>query len=546
MTEGKSPALFVTTIYSCTKNGLFLLLIGAILFSQALTSYSAQPTAPSSSSPPAPQEPEINFLLRDQFFFSPDLKLKFNTYETDGFLFLKESRSDLNSEYSIITGFDNNLLETQALKDVKTVEEAKALIKRSAKLTTYMDVSIKTLSLPLPDGAVSEQFWVGQKSFPSMEKAKASIVAMKTAIETNGGNFDRALALIDEFAPAEPKEKTPEEIKADFKREEDFAIKVMDWLDVGEKLYGPFHARLSPYGEPILWQSFGETSFRFSNLEKDEYYSQVFYWTNRLVLKGIWGPWGTTFDPFVEATPALESNGIDYKSNLQLTAGIEWYPLIRSAALQNFRLGGIPLSNFIRNYRIFAQYMLRENLKNEITGSKSHDFRTGIDIFYEWGLDLELLGQKPYKRRFIDYVHDYVWGEYFGTYHYEHTNFSGIRAYDSFLMNSSLILGLDWPSIPLPANPVNDHLYVMPYMRFEHVSNANHPLHYQNQYFVAAGVRMMPFRSFQFSNNEWLFKTKLFFEYVGVGGIAWPSANTPPDTPDRDLRFGVAFSYKRF
>ncbi|MBI4388463.1 MAG: hypothetical protein HY582_05420, partial [Candidatus Omnitrophica bacterium] len=371
-------------------------------------------------------------------------------------------------------------------------------------------------------------------------------VSTKTAIEGNGGDFKRAIDLIDEFAPAEPKAETPQEAKARFEREEDFAIKVMDWLDVGEKLYGPFHTRDSPWGERILWQSFGESSFRFTNLERDEYLAQVGYWTNRLVLKGIWGPWGTTFDPYVEVTPTLESNGPDYKSNLQLIGGIEWYPFIRSATLQNYRPWGIPLLNFARNYRLFAQYMERENIKDEITGSKSTDFRAGVDIFYEWGLDLPTLGNHPIRKRISDYVHDFIWGEYYGTYHFEHTNFSSIKNYSSFILNSSIVLGVDWPTIPLPPNPVNDSLHFMPYVRFEHVSNPNHPLHYQNQYFTAAGLRLMPFRSYQFSENEWLFKTKIFFEYVGIGGVIWPSANTPVDTSNRDLRFGINISYKRY
>ncbi len=493
-----------------------------------------------------PKDPQINFLLRDTFYLPPLLKLKYNTYESNGLLLIKESRPDLNSDYAAVTGFDNSILETQALKNVHTPEDAQALFSRSSKTSNFMGVTIKELSIEATDGVVVPYHWIGEKSFPSKELAEANIVSVKTAIESGGGNFERAIKLIDEFAPSAPKAPSAEEARANFEREEKFAVKVMDYLDIGEKLYGPLHTPTSPYGEPILWQSFGETSFRFTNLEHDEYYAQVGFWTNRFVFKGLRWLFDTTLDPYVEVTPVLESNGVDFKSHMKLIGGIEWYPLIRNAALQNYRPWGIPFFDFARNYRLFVQYMFRENLKDEITGSKDTDLWAGADIFYEWGLALPPLGAKPVRSGLSDYVHDFVWGEYFGTYHFELTDFSSIEMYQSWILNSSVTLGIKWPAISLPHNGVNDELTFMPYLRFEHVTNPNHPLFYQNYYFAAAGLRLMPFRSYQFSENEWLYKTKLFVEYIGLGSTLRPSANTPPDTPSRDLRFGIAFSYRRF
>ena len=433
------------------------------------------------------------------------------------------------------------------MKDADTIDKVKTFVKENAKMANFMGVTIKTLPIPTREGQAVLRYWIGQKSFRSKDLAQASIVSVKTAIESQGGSFDRALKLIDEFAPTEPKAMTREEIIANYEREEKLAVQMIDWLGVGEKLWGPLHTPTSPYGESLLWQSFGETSFRFTNLEHDEYYAQVGYWTNRFVLKGIQGPFETTFDPYFEMTPTLETNGVNYKSNMDLSAGIEWYPFMRNASLQNYGPYGIAFLNFVRNYRLYVQYMFRENLKDEITGSKDVDLRAGAAIFYEWGIDLPMLGTKPpAHRRIIDYVTDYVWGEYFGTYHYEQTDFSSIKNYSSWILNTSLILGIKWPSIPLPPNRFNDSLDLMPYLRFEHVTNPNHPLFYQNQYFLAAGIRWMPFRTYEYSENEWLFKTRLFFEYVGIGGTWWPSANTPTDTPNHDFRFGIGFSHRRF
>lgn len=528
----KKPTIFFIIAFFCT-----------LVLTQSISAQVAVQEAPKD----LPKEPAANFFLRDSFFLSPELKRKFATYESNDFILIRDMRPDLDSEFALITGFDAFVVETRALKDAKKIEDVNAFLKKSVKSQSFMGVRIKELAIPGKDGTAVPCYWVGQRCFATRDLAQASIVASKTAIEFGGGDFGRAVQLIGEFAPEEPMSVTPAERKANFEREEDFAIKVMDWLDVGEKLYGPIHTKGYPWGEAILWQSFGEGSFRFTNLERDEYNALTAYWTNRLVLKGIWGPWGTTFDPYFEFTPSMESNGPNYKSNIQYIAGIEWYPLIRSTVLQNYRPWGIPIVNFIRNYRLFVQYMERENIKDEITGSKDTDLRAGVDVFYEWGFDLPPLGQIPAKRtKLSQYLYDFIWGEYYGTYHYEETNFSSIENYDSFVLNSSLILGLDWPQIPLPANPVNDTLFIMPYVRFEHVNNPNHPLYYQNRYTVSGGIRLMPFRSYQFSENEWLFKTKLYAEYVGIGGSVSHTANTPVDASNHDVRFGIAFSHNRF
>jgi len=493
------------------------------------------------------KEPAINFILRDTFYFSPDLKIKYNTYESDGFLLIKEKRPDMNSKFSIVSGFDGAVLESLAMKNVNTIEEAHIYLKKNAKVTRFMNVMIKDLPLPKKDSALATHYWIGEKSYPSIELAQASIVAAKTAVETRGGDFERAIKLSEEFSPMEPKVTTEEEVASNYQQEEKLAIKAMDWLHVGDKLWGPLNTPGYPYGEPVLWQSFGESSFRFTNLSHQEYNSQVSFWVNRIVLKGIRAPFGTTLDPYLEVTPSLETNGLNFPSNLVLTGGIEWYPLIRNVWLQNYRgIGDVPWLDFVRGYRFYIQYMHEENLKDEIVGTKDYDVRAGIDIFKEWGLELPKLGSKPIHNKFMDYVNDYVWGEYYGSYHYEATDLSPLKDFNSFIVSNSLALGVKWPSIPLPHNSVNNEFLLMPYLRFEEATNMNHPLSYQNYYFVAAGLRWMPFRSYEYMDNEWLFKCKIFFEYIGMGGVFRPSANTAIDTPIRDYRIGINFSHRRF
>jgi hypothetical protein len=148
---------------------------------------------------------------------------------------------------------------------------------------------------------------------------------------------------------------------------------------------------------------------------------------------------------------------------------------------------------------------------------------------------------------FSDYIRQYVWGEYFGNYYVSKTNFSSEKSFNAFIANSTVTLGIKLPGIPLPHNYINDELVFMPYMRFEHVNNASFSFWYQNQYFVAAGLRIMPFRAYRWKENEWLSKTAIFGEFVGVGGTQRVKQDgNPPLVPTYDLRFGVKFSSRRF
>src|SRR3989338_3222280 len=319
---------------------------------------------------------------------------------------------------------------------------------------------------------------------------------------------------------------------ARYLREEELALKVLDWLDIGEEPFGIF--QVVPPGEKILWQSFGETSYRFTNLDSPNYDSQVGYWTNRIVFRGIRFIGEPTVDPFVEVTAALESNGKNFPSHLDLIAGLEYRPFQRIAYFENFNVDGLQLLKFMRGYRLFIQYMERRNLTDEITGSRDIDLWFGAGIFYEWGLDLKEPWAKKHRERVSDWIREFVWGEYYGSYRYERSDFAAIDEFNSWVWNSSLILGLKWPSIQLPKNPVNDELLLMPYLRFEHVTNPRRTsLGYQNRLFVVGGIRWMPFRSYQFQNNEWLFLTKIFAEYVGIGAVQHPGS-VSGNVPQRD------------
>ena len=242
----------------------------------------------------------------------------------------------------------------------------------------------------------------------------------------------------------------------------------------------------------------------------------------------------------------MESQGANFPKHLDLIAGLEYRPFGRVDFLENFNVQGLYLLKFARNFRFFVEYLERKNLSDEITGSPDTDLWFGTDIFYEWGIDLPLPWVVPKRTNVVDYIHDFVWGEYYGSYRYERTDFSTIDSFDSWVLNSSFTLGIKWPNVPLPQNPINDQLTLMPYIRLEQITVPRRThLDYDNRIFLAAGLRWMPFRNYQFEHNEWLFKTKLFAEYVGIGGIFHPT-DAHADVPDRDWRVGVNVSFKRY
>lgn len=370
--------------------------------------------------PSTPEDAPVNLLFRDQFYLAPSQKVYFNTFAADDFLVIEQPSPEWNSNIALVSGFGPRALRTRVLRDIQSVEQAKEWIQKQKKTTSFEGVSISELPLKLANGQTEEVYWVGHRGFRSFDEAAAEVAMMKSIIETQGGDFNQALLLSEEFM--EPGQVTPSEaarVRSQTEKEEEIALRWLDHLEIGEKLYGPFQGTSA--GEQILYQSFGETTFRTTNLAERRFNSQVGFWTNRLVFKGLWFPINTV-DPFVEITGALESSPNDGGSQLDTVAGLEWRPLARSAALENFRPGGIPYLKWIKNYRFYVEYLDRRNLKDEIANIHDEDFRFGVDIFYEWGVEAPSLGEKG-GRGFSGFLRDYVWGEYFGNYGWRKTNF---------------------------------------------------------------------------------------------------------------------------
>jgi len=503
-----------------------------------------QPSFEVRSAPPiaVPVKPAAN-LFAEEFFAPASQKLDYKISEVRGFPIFKNHSRDQNSEYSIVTDFGGGAVKSRALSGLKDVKAIDDYIKQNLKTANFEGVEVRQLPVPGISGQSTELYWVGNRAFTSSQAAMSAIVSNKTAVESRGGNFAESVKSAPVYIPEIEK---PVEVKtpAQFQKEEELILKFTDQLGIGERMYGVLQG--TPCGTAITWQSFGETSWRMTNLAANHYDTQVGYWTNRLVFSGIRFPLHN-IDPFIESTISMDSTGTPFSNNLQLYAGLEWRPLARNPWLLNFQpFGGIPILEWMRNYRFYIKYGNQYNIKEDITNSRDNDLIWGLQCFYEWGTELPPLDEgKPEK--FSDYIRQYVWGEYFGNYFVSKTGFSSEKSFNALIANSTVIMGIKLPGIPLPHNYINDELVFMPYMRFEHTNNAEYSFWYQNQYYVAAGLRIMPFRTYRWKENEWLSKTAIFGEWCGVGGAQRVKQDGEvPLIPNYDLRFGVKFSSRRF
>ncbi|MFH0984670.1 MAG: hypothetical protein V1882_03945 [Candidatus Omnitrophota bacterium] len=536
-------AIFLSTAFSSfaqeTTPVIEIKPVVAPVKKEAVSVLEAAKKSPKSS---VPVKPASN-PFAERFFASGSQKLDHKVTQVRGFPVLKSHSREHDSEFSVITDFGGGAVKSRPLSGFKDMKAFDDYVKKNVKTANFQGVEIRQLSIPNAKGGVANLFWVGDRAFASSEEAMTAIIASKTNVELQGGNFSEAVRSTPFYVPEVEK---PIEIKtpAQFQKEEELILKFTDQLGIGEKMYGVLQG--PPCGTSITWQSFGESSWRLTNLASNHFDTQVGYWTNRLVFSGIRFPLHN-IDPFIEETVSLQSDSADYASNLQVFAGLEWRPLARNPWLLNFQpFGGIPILEWMRNYRFYIKYGNLYNLKGDITGSRDNELIWGVQCYYEWGTELPPLDEaKP--EVFSDYIRQYVWGEYFGNYYVSKTGFSSEKSFNALIANSSVILGVKLPGIPLPHNYINDELVLMPYMRFEHVNNAEFSFWYQNQFFVAAGMRIMPFRNYRWKENEWLSKMAIFGEWCGIGGAQRvKQEGEAPLIPNYDLRFGFKFSSRRF
>jgi len=508
------------------KKSLFLcLLFSFFIFVQAIGLSPAF-----SQEAPQKDNPDL-FKFRNAFYMPHSVRLQYNTYDCLSFILTKQEENDWNSFFSVITGYDQSVLETRILKDVQTIDEAREMFEENSNRINFEGASIVMVDLQRKDNKFYKLYWVGHRAYPTLKAAQQAISKVKKEVEDSGVSFDDAIQAAEEYSQSftgaervAAKETLTGGQKPNFQKEEDYFFNAYDRLNL-QGFWGKY-----PDDEWFVYQSIGETSYRQTNLDERGVKIATGFVFNRLVFRGI-KFFGSSIDPYVEADFRFESNERDFNNTIDFGAGLEYRPFRNMKQLDES-----PLTEWVKSFRIFFEYLKREPVKDVIAFSRDHDIKVGVDYFKEWGIDLPKEGAED----------GLFWGEWFGDYHFKKTDFSSGDDFDSFVANSNVKIGVKWPRIPLPKNPINDELVFMPYMLFEHVNTDGTSFFFQNRYFVGAGVRLMPFRSYRFMDSQWVFRTKLFFEYEGVGATQYGKDGPPSSVPDRDYRFGINVSLNRF
>lgn len=480
-------------------------------------------------------------LLRDTFYLSHLTKLDREVFEVEGFALVLHPVPEWNSSFSVVTGFKNDVVTTHVLKDVRSVDEARRYFLSHMKIHEVHAVTIRELYLARKQGAGIKLFWVGNRAFRALDDAEKSVLVVKKSIEDQGGSFEEAVERVREVSKEVRRPPKPfKPLRGEL--EEEFAIKALDWLGFTHYVYGPLYGE--PSGEKILYQSTFEGSYRSTNFDERHFDASTGFWSHRIVMRGIRFVGGTTMDPYLEAITSGQTEGRDFATNLELSAGLEWRPLIRNAMIQNYQPYGLPVLDWLRNTRLFVAYFQRKNLKGKYDDDvKTHNLKGGMGLFKEWGVELPSLDEvssgNPYFK-----PGDLLWGELFLEYFFNKTNFSSTDDFDGIQSTFAFKVGLKLPRVPLPDNPVNQEFLLMPYFIFEDVRNNEHAAFFQNRYFFGYGVRWMPFRDYRFAKNEWFFKTKIFLEYLHE--VHHTKDKPVSEAPDNDLRVGLTVSLKRF
>lgn len=468
---------------------------------------------------------------QDAFYMPHELRLHFSTYDCLNFILTKREEPKWNSFFSVVTGFDSGILQTRILRNIQTISEARIYFRNHTKIIDYQGAPIIEAQLQKRTGDPYTMYWIGHRGYSDLKQAQNAVLEIKKGVASSGISFDQTIQRAEEyalsFAGAEKvaaQEVIEPGVKPNFEREEDLFFAAYDSLNL-KKVWGKY-----PDDDWFLYQSIFESTYRNTNLSDGGFNALTGFFFNRIVFRGI-KFFGSSIDPYIEHDLRFETNDLDFNNTIDFAAGLEWRPLRRDRTLDDN-----PWIEWIRNYRIFIEYIRREPIKDVIAFSRDHDVKVGVDFFKEWGIDLPKEGEKD----------GLFWGEYFGDYNFQKTNFSSIDDFDSFLFNSNIKFGLKWPRIPLPDNPINNELVFMPYILFEHVNNSGQSSFFQNRYFAGAGLRLMPFRDYRFLNSQWVFRTKLFFEYEGIGGTQDSKAGAPSNVPEHDYRLGVNISLNRF
>ncbi len=267
-----------------------------------------------------------------------------------------------------------------------------------------------------------------------------------------------------------------------------------------------------------------------------ELWNNVAYYDTNLERKGfssLLGRFEGKLGVFLFETPlqvygayyATASQAPDYWDN-----SVYYGPGVRLKPFEGYE-GTSWTNEWVRDVKVFAEslssYYLKDNTSAEAANLAKADTRYGFDLWHEWNLDKA--------------DESFPWGEIWANLSYRTTNFG-------------------WPTATGEAPSFNDYVFyfqpkigrhlgrgIEAYIRADLVmSGKEGPSYYfLNMADYGIGIRFEPWRNaFKPDQDSLLKKFKMFAEVLGVSYLK-DKPTDPNKEVNKDVRFGIDFSYGR-
>jgi len=282
---------------------------------------------------------------------------------------------------------------------------------------------------------------------------------------------------------------------------------------------------ISPWSakERFYYQGYGDISWRKTNMSRNDYNGVVGWFENRVVMKTLKIPYLASIDIFGRITPEISTHSTPWENRLVYGGGAEWRILEEIDFLQN-----TPELSWLAAIRLYFSYVEFVPIKDDYDGYH-YDNRFGIGVYKDYGFPVQDEEGGSWDPEEI------IWYELWGDVSWRKTDFSS-ELFESWLGGTSLKLGAKWPYLST-ATPL------MPYFIFD-LSASEKSYSYQNRLIIGGGLRLMPFRAYEYEGYEWLYNIKIYGEYLNT--VSYFKDDPDAGSPRYDFRAGVAFSYNFF
>lgn len=412
-----------------------------------------------------------------------------------GFYLKGEPTPKINSGVSILVDFEGYGFESQAMKDIANVEEAKKYIDDNLK--TYTENGIEVREMKIFYGNTDRVFfWVGDLSFDSLDSAKSFAAAIdKPSLEAQI--------------------KQAEETKKQKEKEEEAKSHKLEKAIV--KTVSAIKPPLTPE-----YMSYGDSTWRKTGFEKRGHDFFTGWWEHKFSFKGFEVPGGRSVDFNLLMNVALSSNSTPWENKLTAGVGVEYRPFSDIESWDKL------YNSWLTSIRTYAAYLHREPLKDD-NGDATRDKRIGFDLYREYNQVENDVIPKTWKQ--------YFWGEAWNDSSFRTTNFgSNPDAFDTWQTAVDIKLGFYLPKGFIEMN-------IMPYALLNASINDNGDF-YSNRAETGLGLRLTPFKSEKYKGYEWLYGLKLFTEYRQT--FKYFDDDRPETTPKSDFRIGIGYSHNRY